>query len=316
MSKPDANGLSWSGIALLFLVNLIAASFLYSPGTTDVQHWQTWINSISKYGLIGAYAHSGDQYPPLAFVILSPMSRCAHALGTTEFIVLKCSLLLFLLATSACFYWFTRNLILTAAFEFTLILNSVALGYIDIYFAPFLIAGLFQLQRGNLNRGVLLFTISCFIKWQPLIIAPFVCFYVLGAPAGDATAHPPNLKRRFLPFVLAAIIVALPLAVAFGVDVVHAFERATTLHSYPSANGLNFNWLHTWLLHLAKPEAYGPLQNGEINIINTQDPLIIWPEKILFFTTYAAILLMFIRQQKTFVRLIVYSMLGYMSYFL
>ena len=317
MSKPDANGLSWSGIALLFLVNLIAASFLYSPGTTDVQHWQTWINSISKYGLIGAYAHSGDQHPPLAFVILSPISRCAHALGTTEFIVLKCSLLLFLLATSACFYWFTRNLILTAAFEFTLILNSVALGYIDIYFAPFLIAGLFQLRRGNLNRGVLLFTISCFIKWQPVIIAPFICSYVLSLAQGGPDTHC-KPQMRILPFALATVAVALPIMTVFGAAVIHSLGRGMTDDPVLSGNALNLSWLHTWALHLAQPGTYGALKDGQVDIIEsyTYEASIKLAEKILFYASYGGVFTVFARKKKTFERLIVYSVLGYMSYFI
>src|SRR6266581_269809 len=152
MSKPNANGLSWPAIALATLVSLMAVSLFYSPGTGDVTIWSNWTREISAYGLIGGFAHSGTDYPPLAFVMLAAVSRCAEALGTNWFLILKSSLLLFLFATCVCFYWFTRNLVLTAALELTLLLNSVALAYLDIYFAPFLIAGFFQLQRGHLNR--------------------------------------------------------------------------------------------------------------------------------------------------------------------
>src|SRR5712664_865309 len=164
MIKTDARDWSWSGIGLLLLVNLIGMSVLFSPGTGDVSIWSNWIREISSYGLIGGYAHSGTDYPPFAFILLAAVSRCATAFGVTQFLVLKCSLLLFLFITSACFYWFTRNLILTAALEFALTLNSMGLAYLDIYFAPFLIAGLFFLERGNLNLGFVLFVISCFTK--------------------------------------------------------------------------------------------------------------------------------------------------------
>ncbi len=135
--------------------------------------WNNWMREISSSGLIGGYAQSDTDYPPLAFVLLAAVSRGAAAFGIAQFLVLKFSLLIFLLATAACFYWFTRNLILTGALELALMLNSMGLAYLDIYFAPFLIAGLFHLQRGNPNRGLILFAISCFTKWQPLIIAPF-----------------------------------------------------------------------------------------------------------------------------------------------
>ena len=112
--KPEATAQRWSGIALLLLVSLIAVSFLYSPGLEDVRYWLYWVDEISRYGLIGGFAYTGGNYPhdypPLAFVMLAAVARCADALGTNAFIVLKCSLLLFLFATSGCFYWFTRNL--------------------------------------------------------------------------------------------------------------------------------------------------------------------------------------------------------------
>jgi hypothetical protein len=297
-------------------VSLIAVSFLYSPGTDDVGIWHSWIDEISSYGLIGGYAHTGllpHDYPPLAFVILAAVIRCADTLGMTEFLTLKCSLLLFLVATSTCFYWFTRNSLLTAAFGFTLLLNSVALGYLDIYFAPFLIAGLFHLQRGNLNRGVFLFAISCMIKWQPLIIAPFICIYVL-SNAKEGTERSKFLMR-ILPLALAIVAVAGPILAIFGAPVIYSLEEALT-HSYLSANALNLSWLHTWALHLAQPEKYGALRHGLVNYIDTDETLIKLPEKILFYASYSLIFIVFVRQKKTFERLITYSLLGYMSYFI
>src|SRR6266567_6843055 len=177
MSKSKSSTWNWSGIGLLSLVNFIAISLFFSPGTGDVSIWNNWMREISGYRLVGGFANSGTDYPPLAFVLLAAVSRCATALGTSQFLVLKISLLLSLFATSACFYWFTRNPLLIAALELALTLNSMGLAYLDIYFAPFLIAGLFFLQRGNPNRGLILFAISCFTKWQPLIIAPFVLVY-------------------------------------------------------------------------------------------------------------------------------------------
>jgi hypothetical protein len=264
--------------------------------------------------LTGGFAQSGTDYPPLAFILLAAVSRSATAFGVTEFLALKCSLLLFLFVTGACFYWFTRNLILTAALEFALTLNSIGLAYLDIYFAPFLIAGLFFLQRGNLNLGFVLFAISCFTKWQPLIIAPFVCLYVLGI-ASHRTPENHRIKTQALPFALAAVIVALPLLMIFGWKVFDSLERAMTRHAFLSAYALNLGWLQTWALHLIQPDKYGALQNGEIDIFLTREPIVVWPDKILFYVSYCAILFAFARQTKTFERLLVYSILGYMAYF-
>jgi len=305
---------NWSGIGLLLLVNLIALSFLFSPGTGDVSIWGNWIREISSYGLIGGYAHSDTDYPPLAFILLAIVSRCAPAFGITQFLMLKCSLLLFLFATAACFYWFTRSFVLAAALELALILNSIGLAYLDIYFAPFLMAALFFLHRGNLNLGFVLFVISCFAKWQPLIIAPFVCLYVLGVASQRAPENH-RIKRQIFPFALGAGVVALPLVMTFGWKVFDSLQRAMTRHAFLSGYALNLGWLQTWALHLIQPDKYGALHNGEIDIFLTREPLIVWPDKILLYFSYAAILFAFARQTKTFERLIVYSMLGYLAYF-
>ena len=309
--QPKPNG---SGLALLALANLIAVSFFYSPGTGDVSIWNNWMREISSSGLIGGYAQSDTDYPPLAFVLLAAVSRGAAAFGIAQFLVLKFSLLIFLLATAACFYWFTRNLILTAALELALMLNSMGLAYLDIYFAPFLIAGLFHLQRGNPNRGLILFAISCFTKWQPLIIAPFVLVYVLDL-ARERGPENHRIKTQMLPFLLAAVAVALPLLLIFGWKVFDSLERAMTRHAFLSAYALNLSWLETWALHLFQPDKYGPLQNGMIDIFLTREPIVVWPDKILFCLSYLAILVAFVRQPKTFARLLVYSILGYMTYF-
>src|ERR1700730_8161335 len=104
MIKPERNAPRWSAVALILLVSLVATSFLYSPGTEDIRVWHYWIDEISTYGLINGFAHDGGRfphdYPPLAFVILAVISHCADALGANAFVVLKCSLLLFLFGTS------------------------------------------------------------------------------------------------------------------------------------------------------------------------------------------------------------------------
>jgi hypothetical protein len=309
MTKPK-----WSAIGLLVLVNLIAASFLYSPGTEDVDTLYRWTEEITAYGVRGGFVHSRADYPPLAFVFLATVAQLAQALGIGWFIVLKSSVLLFLAATSACFYWFTRNLILTAGFELALVVNSVALGYIDVYFGLFVIAALFLLQRGNLSLGLVLFTTGCFIKWQPLIIAPFIGIYVL-AVAKDGPGGNGRLRRVIAPFALSAVAVVIPVFALFGASVFDALGRIMS-YRYISANALNLGWIHTWALHVMQPDKYGVLRSGQIDLIVAPEALTTLPEKMLFYAIYTLILVLFAWQKKTFERLIAYSMLGYMSYFI
>jgi len=316
LAEPNSHRPNWSEIGLLLLVNLIALSFLYSPGTGDVSIWRNWIDQMSAFGLVGGFVHSGTDYPPLSLIILATVSRCADAFGMTIFLTLKWSLFIFLFATAASFYWFSRNLILTAALEFSLVLNSVALGYLDIYFAPFLIATFFCLQRGHFKMGVLMFAISCSIKWQPLLIAPFICIYVMTG-AGEGFSGRDKAYKRPLPFMIAALVVVLPLVMIFGAGaIINSLQRAMTRHNFISSYALNFGWLHTWALHLWAPDKYGSLQAGQVDLIQTRDALVLLPERILFYLSYLGIIWTFARDTRTFERLLIYSMLGYLSYFL
>lgn len=315
MMKSKTSDSNWPGIGLLLLVNLIALSFFFSPGTGDLSIWETWMQKIDSDGLIGGFSHTGTDYPPFAFVILAAVVRCVQVFGVTPLFALKCSTLLFLFGTSACFYCFTRNPLLTAALEFSLILNSVALGYLDIYFAPFLVAALFLLQRGKFNLGFLFYAISCAIKWQPLIIAPFICLYILAGARGDPTDSG-RIKRQLVPFAISALVIVIPLLAIFGVPAVFdSFKRALTYHKFLSGYALNLGWIQTWALHLLSPEKYDLLQNGAVEAVIVRDAWIVWPNKLLFYASYLTILFAFVRQTKTFTRLIVYSMLGYLAYF-
>ena len=315
MTDAQLKKTNWSAIGFLALVNLLALSFFFSPGTGDVSIWQTWMREIANRGLLGGFSHTGTDYPPLSFVILGSVVQTAQAIGSTDLFVLKCSLYLFLFTTAAVFYLFTRNLVLTAVLELGLILNSVALGYLDIYFAPCLIAGLFLLQRGHLIFGFLLFAASCAIKYQPLILAPFVCLYVLSAARKRNAGG--QINAQISPFIVTALVLAVPIFAFFDLaTIVDSFKRALTYHKFLSGYALNLGWLQTWVLHLTSPDKYGGfLQDGAIDAVIVRDTLVILPTKILFYLSYAAILFAFARQNKTFERLLVYSTLGYLAYF-
>jgi hypothetical protein len=315
MEKVSPSVSKWPALSLLLLVNLVAVSFFFSPGTGDVSIWNTWMDEISGRGMLGGFSNSGTDYPPLAFVILGWVVQAAKALGLAQVLVLKGSLLLFLFATAASFYWFSRNLLLTAALELSLILNSVALGYLDVYFAPFLIAAFFLLRRGHLTVGFLFYAISCSIKWQPLVILPFVSLYVFRSARNSGTGTR-GIKRQFIPFVITALLVAVPLLLGFGVPAVFdSLKRALTYHKFLSGYALNLEWIETWALHLCNPEKYGALINGAIEAFITRDPLLIWPNKILFYLIYLAVLAAFVLRNNSFERLVIYSMLGFLAYF-
>jgi hypothetical protein len=310
-------------ILLLALTTAFALLFLDARGTDDVIVWDRWIQEMQARGILGGYAAVAPDYPypPLSFVLLWLVANVAGkitALGwisISELTGIKLSLLLGLLLTTLVFYAITRNAWLTCALQLALIPNSVDLAYLDIYFAPLLLGAYWAAGRRKWPLFAILFTLTCLIKWQPIILAPFFALDLLNIQHPRAWRTIPwraILTRAVLPG--AAVLLAV-LAV-FGGSVLAALQHAL---SFPvlSAQALNLNWLLTWALHVFDPATYGPLTNGAIGLI-TLPPGSLFGllPKLAFFALYALILARFFTAPKTLENLLSYSLLGYLAYFL
>jgi hypothetical protein len=106
------------------------------PGTSDVQSfWLPWMHNVSSLGIVHGYAVSASDYPPGCAIILALTHRAGHALGVDDFVALKCSIVAFLWISTWQFWRWTRRFAIAVTLQISLMLEAVALGYIDIYFA-------------------------------------------------------------------------------------------------------------------------------------------------------------------------------------
>jgi hypothetical protein len=304
-------------IELFVLILLLALLFLHSPGTEDVNVFLRWMAATEKYGVIDGYSRSNttfaDRYPPLAFVLLSGIDKVGMVLHLNRFEALKLGLFLFLLLTSASFYAYTRNLFLTTLFQFALTLNSVALGYIDILNAPFLVLSLLALRRGWLVTFAILYSISFTIKFQPLILAPFIVAYIVKIETlrDIRSIDFRQVLRGLLPMLLAPILLLL----VFGTTFLSSVGNTVT-REFLSGQALNFGWILTYLLHVLAPGAYGALEDGAITLIVRPGGLLSAGPYLIFLLVYGFIFIRFLRMRKTFAGLLAYSLLGYLAYFI
>lgn len=306
------------GLIIVFLV-VIALIPLHSPGTVDVLSWLAWIDAIEKYGLISAYANVEFVYPPMTWILLRGVAFSAHLLNIEMFLAIKWSLVVFLLLTSTVFLLWTRNLFLTAFLHLSLVLSSVALGYLDIWFAPSLLLALWALKEKKILLFTVFFTISCLIKPQPLIIAPFLLVYIVGQK--DIVHWKATLLSLLRDVILPAGLLTSIIVLPFGQPVVTAFQYSLN-HAVLSGNALNYNWLLTYFLHLTQPDRFGPIDGlggvvGYIEITDwsiTQWPITVLP-RILFALFYLGTLLAFLRRQKSFDNFLRFAIAGYLSYF-
>ncbi len=310
-------------LLLLGLTTALALLFLNAKGTDDVKVWDRWIQEMQARGILGGYAAVAPDYPypPLSFVLLWLVANVAGkitALGwlsISELTGIKLSLLVGLLLTTFVFYRVTRNGWLTIGLQLTLIPNSVDLAYLDIYFAPLLLGACWAARRRNWPLFAVCFTLTCLIKWQPIILAPFFALYILGIRhLRDWRTVPwrPILVGALLP----AGGIALAALAIFGGAIIATLQHAV---SFPvlSAQALNVDWIVTWALHVFDPAAYGPLADGAIGLITLPpgSPVALL-SKLLFFAVYGGLLIRFFAAPKTYENLLRYSLLGYLAYFL
>jgi hypothetical protein len=302
---------------LLALAALVGLLFIQSPGTPDVGAWLSWTNNALTHGLRVGYATNNDVYPPLASVILYCSNQFFSRFNVTNFIAIKLSILFFLwLSTFFCWLW-TEDLKIVLVLYFSLLLNSVALGYIDIYFAPSLIVALWMLKERRFVFFSLFYAIACLTKWQPLIIGPFIGVYIMSISnlwKGRLSSIYWIVSQILLP---AGSVVALTLATFGAGPIWQAFQLALS-DEYLSGDALNLNWIVTYFLHLSSPGEFGSLKNGLANYIVLVHDLgaITLIPRILFFATYLVLLLVFIRGEQTFENLLRHSILGLLSYYI
>src|ERR1700674_5405714 len=307
----------WKPFAVVILLEILFALLLLrSPGTTDVTLFlEEWVVGISQRGLVGAYRFGAD-YPPLFVVILFLVGKIAAVCSIDIFLTYKISLVAALLCTTLCFWAWTLDAALTGLLAFSLYFNGVALGYIDTYFASTLILSLWALQRKKIALFSALFAVSCFIKWQPLIIAPFLVLHAVSIPPENSPSARALAKRLF-HLVAPALVGILGFAMIFGYSAMAASLRRSLQHALLSGNALNFNWLITYFLRLFCPEQYGAITNGVVELVKID---LSWgwvgAIRLVFIFFYLGALWRSFKMRASFAGAIECSLVGYLSYFM
>lgn len=294
----------------LFFLCILAISlsvfFIRSPGTIDVSYWLSRMDNFRDYGLIIGFQRDGADYPPISNLILAVVETASSLLKIDRFIMLKISLLIFLLTSALIFYIFTRDILISLLLHLSLILSSVGFGYLDIYFAPFLLLSLFFLYSKKYLLFSLFFSLSCLIKYQPVIIAPFILLYILNSEL-MAGQRKNTIKDIFLKIFLPPVIIALSLHLIFGRAFILSFGRALS-HFDLSAQALNLNWILQYFL-----KSILKINDEFINIHTYK--YLIFP-RYIFFILYTVIFIYSFSVKKKFEDMLRYCLLGYFTYFM
>jgi Gpi18-like mannosyltransferase len=301
--------------AILFtLVTLLALSFIESSGTGDVGDKLRWMRNIVANGLVGGFHVSRDDYPPGTYAILAVLTKIGPGLGMGSFLAYKLSIFAFLLAACLIAWLWTRNAPFTIALELALIVDSAVLGYNDAYFVAPLLLALWALQRKRIVAFSILFTLTCLMKWQPLILAPILLIYLLKAMTLGADRRR-ELPRLICALILPSVAILVAMFAIFGPEFVAAFRRGTNEH-FLSANALNVDWIVTQGLRWWDPQrfSFGPSTHRQY--ISIPSATLLTAIKLPFAIIYLGILIRFIRDANSYATMLRYACIGYFAYFL
>lgn len=294
---------------LVFLfVSLMSLSFLKSPGTTDVEFWTRWMESADSHGIIDGYESIIKfGYPPLSFAILGGLSILAKSVAISHFMAIKCVNFFFLLISVVMFMKWKKSPVFALLMFFVGFLNAMGLGYIDVFYMPFLIGSLWALSSNRRALAGVLYVLALMIKWQPLIIAPFFLFYFW---RGN--------KKDFVKNILPAFILFLFIVFLFGpVSILKAFDDGAyhEYHEYLSGNALNLHWIVTWVIE--KDGMYGHrLHDGMVHYIGSGPSSIYYLLfKIITLVFILPLIVAFWFSDRDFSKLLIYSMTGFVTYF-
>ncbi len=298
------------------LLSLVAVGsalhFLNAPGMADIQDKLSWMKNLLLYGLVSGFQISATNYPPGTFLILDGVVNLGRLLNLSIFLSYKLSLFAFLLFSALVIVLWTRHLLLTATMYLALVIDSMVLGYNDVYFIPTLLLSLWALQKRRFPWFVALLSITCMIKWQAAIIAPIALLYsVMETKSGVSTKA--WLRQSLPALILPAIACGAIVLALFGTEAIQSFRRATSEH-WLSANALNFGWVLTHLLRWWDPRTFGAIRGTEKRYI------LIGPHaqiamKAFFFVIYVGVIYRFLRARRSFDTMLYYLYVGYALYF-
>ena len=300
---------------MLCVLGVFALVSVRSPGTSDMMaFWMPFYQQMKGLDLVEGYGHTALDYPPFTHALIHWSGGVMDAYLIDPLWGFKACVLLCTVLAAVVFRWAWRGGIPLYLLIAGAVVSGSLLGYLDVFYAPTVLLALWALQRRRLTLFSVLFTVSCFIKWQPLIFAPFCAWHALrpaGARPQDGLAWSVSRTARS---AVPAVVIVLAILLAYGTPVVNAFKYALD-DTFLSGDALNANWAATYLLNVWHPGTIPPLTLGQAQTIDA--PMLggwMWIPKLAFIGMYGLCLWRFHRGANTFQEFLRASMMGFLTY--
>ena len=131
------------GVLLLVVTVILSVMMIHSPGTDDVTFFLDWTEVVYQNGLVAGYSKVvsvWSEYPPISFAILYIARAFCNTMGLSPLISFKVTILAFQLMSTGMILLLSGSYWVAGAFNASLLLSGVGLGYMDVCVAPPLIA--------------------------------------------------------------------------------------------------------------------------------------------------------------------------------
>lgn len=309
--KHIIHWLLFSFISLILLFILLVL-FYDIPGSADVRHFEQWIENALKYGLKDGFQLNTDMYPPYSTLILVSFAKLMDTFSYLH--IVRIALFCFYLLSVVIFDFLYKDHVISGVLFLSLI-TSFYMGYLDILFLPFLVLSFYFWDKKKYILYAICYSICCLIKFQAIIIAPFMLFYLI-------SFHKKKIYcawKEILKIGCSAItIIGLTLAV-YGMELLNTLKVAMSQSTfYLSGNALNFPWLLQWGSEYFFPDKYLPLNNGRVALSPVAPAELSFSKYIFYFILIALlILLLFVPREKRDTKLLIkMCLIGYSAYFM
>lgn len=266
-----------------------------APGTEDVADiWLPWMDIVARQGLLEGYAEIDGDYPPGAAALLFVARRLMPA-AASDLTVVKALLATSFLVSALFFAAFCRRTAFCLGFLAAVALSASSLGYLDILFAAPLIVALFAALDDRPALSSTALAVACLIKWQPLILLPFLL------PVWIEQARRPSI--RHLAFAASpALAICGAMALWTWPEMWTAFNRAFS-HGSWSENALNL----PWLLQLLVGQPPKPLDAPDHAVFSL---------RLLFALVYLPLLVRGWSRRRSAEAALTYGLAGFVAYFM
>lgn len=303
----------WKCIALLMMI-MISLTFFNSPGTGDMNIWSAWLDYARQYGLREGFRMQGDMYPPFAIILQVAMQKIWP--GLSNFVVLRLVNTLYLFLSALVIHMLYKDTQITLISFWGLIL-SANLGYLDIEMVPFMILAFYFVSKEKYVLSGIFFSLLCLIKFQPLIILPFIFIYFVDVLDAEEKQFRLYIRiKNMLQLSIPAILIGGGVLLIYREALIKALYRALFDSGYViSPNGLNLGWIIQYWIEKYHADLFGSLDGGWIGIV-WNAPSSFLSFKYIFIVIYAvAAIIMLLHRKKDYVLLLKCSIVGYTAYY-